>query len=362
MQIVKRLFCLDRTNNVDPTSFFAASDATADATLITEAVDADFAGPSLSAVDQPTQSLASVTINGLFHKSGGGTCQTTNNIRSQQNTGKQKCRVHVATAASIDSNPILSSAQLTGSLGSVNVYSMDSTSSFAANQAISPTASCAGGDCSNVVRFVKIFLTADNAVSTAYSYIVVGQAKISDGTYASVEYDYEYLTSATEFQVPSTQGYTVGSKLQLLEKVSASYYKLINPINLGYRKIDGSCQTNGTTDSSESLVDLVFGKNAMYTCYGSSSNIGVALEELMSTNALYVGRFGSAGTILADYVQVQWNSIQTSQSAQLLFYYVKVGEESNYQYQITNAKVSPLTTKNSQSTLYVEYIEMANTA
>ena len=111
----------------------------------------------------------------------------------------------------------------------------------------------------------------------------------------------------------------------MLEKISTSYYKLINPINLGYRKIDGSCQTNGTTDSSESLVDLEFGKNGMYTCFGSSSNIGVSLEELMSTNSLYVGRFGSATTVLADYVQIQWNSIQTSQSAQLIFYYVKVG-------------------------------------
>ena len=132
------------------------------------------------------QSLTSATINGLFYKNGGGICQTTNNIRNQQNTGKQKCRVHVATASSINTNPILSSASLISSLGSVNVYSMDTTSSFTANQAITPTASCSGGDCSNVVRFVKIFLTADNTISTAYSYIVVGQVKISDNTFVSV--------------------------------------------------------------------------------------------------------------------------------------------------------------------------------
>ena len=89
-----------------------------------------------------------------------------------------------------------------------------------------------------MVRLVKIFLTSDNSISTAYSYIVVGDLIVQDNSYITVQYDYEFLTSATEFAVPSTKGYTMGAPLQLVQLTSSTseYFKVINPINLAYRK------------------------------------------------------------------------------------------------------------------------------
>lgn len=80
----------------------------------------------------------------------------------------------------------------------------------------------------------------------------------------------------------------------------------------------------------------------MYTCYGSVSILATQLEAMMSTNTLYVGKLGSANTVLADYTAIEWNDVLTTQSAQLVLYYVKVGEEENYQYAITKGKINPI--------------------
>ena len=183
---------------------------------------------------------------------------------------------------------------------------MDDISSYDTSGNTSTAASCSSNDCSNVVRLVKLFFKNDNTISTDFSYIVVGKAEITDGSYVSVQYDYQYLTSSSSFAISSNQAYTIGAPLQLLQLSTATteYYKIQNPINLAFKDINGACQTTAGTDSSDSLVELVFGKNVMYTCYGATSIISTQLSELMSTNTLYVGKLGSANTILADYTAI----------------------------------------------------------
>lgn len=168
------------------------------------------------------------------------------------------------------------------------------------------------------------------------------------------------MSSGSVFGLGSNQGYTMGAPLQLLfEDSSSKYYRINNPINLAYRQTDGACRTDSADNADDSLLQLLFGHDGMYTCVGGTSFI----QEHLQNSFNYVGAFGSASTVLADYVSVSWpSSIENTRSLQLLLYYVKVGEESNYQYQITNVTASTLSTQNSQSTLYVEYIEVENTA
>ena len=75
------------------------------------------------------------------------------------------------------------------------------------------------------------------------------------------------MNSDGTFAKPSNVGYKIGSPLQLLKRNqnaagnTDSYFKALNPLNLAYRKPDGTCLVNNSESSDESLVQLRLGRN-----------------------------------------------------------------------------------------------------
>ncbi len=55
-------------------------------------------------------------------------------------------------------------------------------------------------------------------------------------------------------------GYGFGNTVNLLFKDSSSnFYKIVNPLNLAFKKTDGSCRTSNNDNSSNSMINLKFG-------------------------------------------------------------------------------------------------------
>lgn len=74
----------------------------------------------------------------------------------------------------------------------------------------------------------------------------------------------------------------------------------------------------------------------MYTCVGSSSYILGNLKNAFD----YVGVMGASGTVLKDYVKIEWPYLSGSPDSNnvlIKFYYTKVGAAVNPQYQIVKA-------------------------
>ena len=85
---------------------------------------------------------------------------------------------------------------------------MASPSVTGATAASSVTPSCTGNTCQNVVRFVKLYISQSNTISTEYSYAVIGDIDgVEDGGYISVEYNYEYMGTGRNFAKVSNIGY-----------------------------------------------------------------------------------------------------------------------------------------------------------
>lgn len=113
------------------------------------------------------------------------------------------------------------------------------------------------------------------------------------------------MPSTGSYPYASNQGYTFGSYLTLVNYASntTSYYRIFNPINLAFRKLNGVCRsTNDTSDNADqtNLIRLRFGVNSVYTCLGSTSFIYANLNASFNL----VGAIGSATTNLNDYLQV----------------------------------------------------------
>jgi hypothetical protein len=66
-------------------------------------------------------------------------------------------------------------------------------------------------------------------------------------SYIIVKYEYVYLNEDGTFAKVSNVGYKIGSPLQLLKKnQNTGYFKAHNPLNLAYRKPDGTCRISST--------------------------------------------------------------------------------------------------------------------
>jgi hypothetical protein len=197
-----------------------------------------------------------------------------------------------------------------------------------------------------VIKLIKLFFIKGSTTTIDYtsSYLVIGVAYVNSPSYIYIDYSYQFILNKQSFPYPANQGYTFGSPLNLLlNTTSAStitYYKVFNPINLAFKKKDGSCRTASTdvTDPTD-LITLSFGINAIYSCTGSSSLIATNLASLFTN----VGSFGLSSTNVLDYVGVTVASgISSSQNIQLVFYYVSIGTAKNRQYQIVKAAVNGL--------------------
>jgi hypothetical protein len=172
----------------------------------------------------------------------------------------------------------------------------------------------------------------------------MGGAYVSSPSYIYISYSYQFMADKQSFPYPANQGYTFGSSLNLLLNVTSgttnTFYKVFNPINLAFKKKDGSCRTN-TTDIADptDLTTLSFGVNSIISCTGSTSKIAENLANIFT----YVGSYGLSSTNLYDYVGVTVASgISSSQNVQLVFYYVSIGTAKNRQYQIVKAAINGL--------------------
>ena len=217
-----------------------------------------------------------------------------------------------------------------------------------------------------VIKLIKLFFIKGSTTSIDYtaSYLVVGVAYINSPSYIYIDYNYQFIYDKQSYAYPVNQGYTFGSPLNLILNITSgstiNYYKVFNPINLAFKKKDGTCRT-ATTDTADptDLITLSFGVNAIYSCIGSSSLIANNLASLFT----YVGSFGLSSTNLLDYVGVTVASgISSSQNIQLVFYYVSIGTAKNRQFQIVKAAVNGLNNPASGQpiSLFVEYQEVSS--
>lgn len=137
-----------------------------------------------------------------------------------------------------------------------------------------------------------------------------------------------------------------------------TYFRVENPLSLGFRKADGSTCRTSTSDSADgSLVRLTFGNNQFYSCKGDSSLLYANLKASFN----YVGTMGSASTTLGDFTAVTWPSIADTQSIKLNIFYQKVGAAENPQYYVTNMTVQDVSSLNQAHTIYIEYQELTTT-
>lgn len=166
------------------------------------------------------------------------------------------------------------------------------------------------------------------------------------------------MADKQSFPYPSYQGYVFGSPLNLLLNsttgTTTTWYKVFNPINLAFKKKDGSCRTlsNDTTDPSD-LITLKFGVDSIFSCTGSTSFISISLPSIFT----HVGSYGLSSTNLNDYIGVSLGSVSASQNIQLVFYYVSIGTAASRQYQIVKAAINGLSNpgQNQPISLFVEY-------
>ena len=176
------------------------------------------------------------------------------------------------------------------------------------------------------------------------SYLVVGTAYVNSPSYIYISYSYQFMADKQSFPYPSNQGYTFGSPLNLLLNATSgtttTFYKIFNPINLAFKKKDGSCRT-ATTDIVDptDLITLSFGVKYIISCTGSTSLIATNLPSIFT----HVGSYGLSSTNLYDFVGTTVASgISSSQNVQLVFYYVSIGTAKNKQYQIVKAAINGL--------------------
>lgn len=119
---MKRLFCVQRTNIIDSTTFYNKSSTEA---VITSAITA-----SNNIIDASTlqsakiSSLPTAPVNGLFYGSEAGVCVVTGTIPSNIGTGgMRECRA-LLDSANVNSSSVLSIATIRTNFPSIRVYNM----------------------------------------------------------------------------------------------------------------------------------------------------------------------------------------------------------------------------------------------
>ena len=110
---------------------------------------------------------------------------------------------------------------------------------------------------------------------------------------------------------------------------------MFSPINLAFKKLDGTCRASPTAalsnETANSFVDLKFGQNQVISCLGTTNMI----YESIKTAFNYVGKYGVSSTKLSEYVIMAMPTISSSESVQLIFYYINIGVPQNPQYEIS---------------------------
>jgi hypothetical protein len=195
-----------------------------------------------------------------------GRCvQTT--VRDMNSITSERCFAYLSTSSALTSDNLLSVINFISSNGlnsSMSVYAMESSSTGGLTPitAASVSTSCTVFNSTisqcYVVKQIKLFFIKSTSITVDYtsSYIVVGQTNINTNSpsYIKVNFCYQFISQAGNYAVVSNQGYTPGAPLVLLyaSTTTSTYYRVFNPINLAFKKLDGTCTTTSTdiTDPS----------------------------------------------------------------------------------------------------------------
>lgn len=186
-----------------------------------------------------------------------------------------------------------------------------------------------------MVRQVKIFINLnDGSIVNSISLLVVGPMNVDQAGYITVDYEYIFIKVENNqpiFPFSSKIGYQIGSPINLLFKDSANeYYKIFTPFNLAFRRPDGKCRTSIADDAANSFIDMKFGYNQVISCLGSINLIYENLRQVFN----YVGKYGVSSDKLSSYTAITLppNSALSSESVQLIIYYINIGIPQNPQY------------------------------
>lgn len=192
-----------------------------------------------------------------------GTCIRTNSIPSNIGTDIfRECRAFLDTVA-IGTSPFLSIAQITTNFPNIKVYKMSQIVSTAVSDTTLVTSCPTATTCTNVIRYLKVFINpTTNAFRSDLSYAVIGDLEnVQTNSYVIVKYDYTYLNEDGTFPKLSNIGYSIGTPLQLLKRSTNGYLRILNPINMAFRKANGDCRTLSSDSVDESLIQLRLGRN-----------------------------------------------------------------------------------------------------
>ena len=127
---------------------------------------------------------------------------------------------------------------------------------------------------------------------------------VGSAAYLKVDYDYTFVQTNANggIVLPSegNVGYEWGDNLLLMfrDTTANTFHKMPNPINLAFRKPDGTCRTAISDAAGDSFVELKFGQNQIFSCAGSSNFLYVNLIQIFN----YLGRYGISDGVLADYI------------------------------------------------------------
>jgi hypothetical protein len=157
-----------------------------------------------------------------------------------------------------------------------------------------------------VIQQVRLFFVAGSTAVIDYtaSYLVLGYTYVNGPCLLSLDYSYQFMAAAGAYPYPSSQGYSIGSPLNLLlfDSATTTYSRTFNPLDLNFRQPGGNCRA-ASTDLADggNLASIRFGVNSIFSCVGTSST-------LLQTNLVaafnYVGSFGISSTNLLDYVSL----------------------------------------------------------
>lgn len=80
-------------------------------------------------------------------------------------------------------------------------------------------------------------------------------------------------------------------------------------------------------------MEFNFGSNQVISCYGSTNLIYENLKQVFN----YIGKYGVSSTKLSEYINVTIPSsaISSSESVQILIYYINIGIPQDPQYEIS---------------------------
>lgn len=232
-------------------------------------------------------------------------------LRDMNNIQDDSCRTYVGSTSDVSSHDFLTLSKFASNNNllttSLPVYYMKDATSPLINSTFSASSSCSGTTCL-VIKQIKLNFIKSGSTSTvdySSSYIVMGNTYVNGPTYINIKYSYGFISKTSNYGYSSTVAYSKNSLLTLLKSsTNTTYYKIFNPVNLGFINTDGKCRATSTDDSDQSnLISLRFGVNSVYSCYGSSSSLAYTnLKEAFD----YVGSIGSSSTNLADYIKIDY--------------------------------------------------------